>query len=85
MSKYHTVKDIRIENGVLSLIVDNATITCPLKDLPSWLSIATQQELELFEVSPAGYGIHWPTLDEGISIDGLLGILHYPEAIRESA
>jgi hypothetical protein len=31
-----------------------------------------------FEVSPSGYGIHWPDLDEDLSIDGLLGIVHAP-------
>ena len=29
-----------------------------------------------YEVSPAGYGIHWPMIDEDLSIDGLLGIKH---------
>ena len=23
-----------------------------------------------------GYGIHWPVLDDDLSIDGLLGIVH---------
>jgi hypothetical protein len=31
---------------------------------------------ERFEVSPAGYGIHWPDLDEDLSIDGLIGVKH---------
>jgi hypothetical protein len=25
-----------------------------------------------FEVSPSGYGIHWPELDEDLSIDGMI-------------
>jgi len=27
-------------------------------------------------VSPSGYGIHWPELDEDLSVDGLIGIRH---------
>ena len=33
----------------------------------------------LFEISPSGYGIHWPLLDEDLSIDGLLGVVHRPK------
>mgnify|MGYP006293266545 CR=1 FL=1 len=27
---------------------------------------------ETIEVSPAGYGLHWPLVDEDLSIDGIL-------------
>jgi hypothetical protein len=40
------------------------------------LGKATQKQRENFEVSPAGYGIHWPDLDEDLSIDGLIGVKH---------
>ena len=30
---------------------------------------------------PSGYGIHWPLIDEDLSIDGLLGIVHTPQTI----
>ena len=47
-----------------------------------WLIIANRRrprERATFEISPSGYGIHWPLLDEDISIDGLLGIVHTPK------
>nr|WP_253276482.1 DUF2442 domain-containing protein [Synechococcus sp. PCC 6312] len=28
----------------------------------------------MYQVSPAGYGIHWPLIDEDLSINGLLRI-----------
>jgi hypothetical protein len=37
---------------------------------------ASEIERTTFEISPSGYGIHWPLIDEDISIDGLLGITH---------
>jgi NAD(P)H-hydrate repair Nnr-like enzyme with NAD(P)H-hydrate epimerase domain len=40
------------------------------------LAKATQRQRENFEVSPAGYGIHWPDVDEDLSIDGLIGVKH---------
>jgi hypothetical protein len=49
------------------------------------LQKASQQERNTFEISPSGYGIHWPLLDEDLSIDGLLGIAHTLEKHRNSA
>jgi len=40
---------------------------------------------DVFEISPSGYGIHRPFLDEDISIDGLLGIAHFPSTKRKVA
>ena len=47
--------------------------------ISSVLEIASMEERYYFEISPSGYGIHWPLLDEDISIDGLLGIVHAPQ------
>jgi len=49
------------------------------------LEKATEIERKTFEVSPSGYGIHWPLLDEDIPIDGLLGIIHAPVKKRKIA
>ena len=38
--------------------------------------MASQENKERFEISPAGYGIHWPDVDEDLSIDGLIGTKH---------
>jgi hypothetical protein len=40
---------------------------------------------KLKEVSPSGYGIHWPLLDGDISIDGLFGIAHVPKREEKTA
>ncbi len=37
---------------------------------------ANDEEKNHYEISPSGYGIHWPYLDEDLSIDGLIGIKH---------
>ena len=36
------------------------------------LKKATEEQRNVFVVSGSGYGIHWPSLDEDLSIDGLL-------------
>jgi hypothetical protein len=33
---------------------------------------ANKMERELYKISPSGYGIHWPLIDENISIEAIL-------------
>ncbi len=40
------------------------------------LAEASPAQREDFVVSASGYGIHWPDLDEDLSIDGLIGVKH---------
>jgi len=37
------------------------------------LAAATTEQRRRAELSPGGYGIHWPLLDEDLSIGGLVG------------
>jgi hypothetical protein len=77
MMKYHDVQSVDVRNGMLTMIVDGISISKALKDISPVLANATVAEQSEFEVSPSGYGIHWPLVDEDISIDGLLGIFHH--------
>ncbi len=36
------------------------------------LALATEAERYNAELSPGGYGIHWPSIDEDLSVNGLL-------------
>ncbi|HEC13589.1 MAG TPA: DUF2442 domain-containing protein [Acidiferrobacteraceae bacterium] len=85
MNLYHEVKSVKIEKGNLSAIIDGSKIQLDLKDVSDLLEAATEEEQNTFQISPSGYGIHWPLIDEDISIDGLLGIEHHPHSNRKSA
>jgi NAD(P)H-hydrate repair Nnr-like enzyme with NAD(P)H-hydrate epimerase domain len=85
MYKYHHVSGIEISGGVLHLTVDGKRINKELKYISSSLARASSSEQSEFEVSPSGYGIHWPLIDEDISIDGLLGISHQREPKQKIA
>jgi hypothetical protein len=85
MTLYHTIENIRIEHGTLSLIVDGQAISKSIADISSALARASDQQLAQFEVSPSGYGIQWPLLDEDISVDGLLGVRHTSSQWKKSA
>jgi hypothetical protein len=78
MNKYHDVQSLAFTNDEMVLTVDGAIHRFDLKAVSSRLFQAAQTERERYEVSPSGYGIHWPLIDEDLSIDGLLGITHAP-------
>lgn len=52
-------------------LVDGRTVSVPLTWFPS-LSNATDVELQNYELLGDGDGIHWPQLDEDLSISGIL-------------
>lgn len=50
---------------------DGRTITAPLAWYPRLLS-ASKQERDDFRLTGRGRGIHWPQIDEDISVDSVL-------------
>lgn len=76
MKKYHKLKNINIKTDKLCLNIDGKDFEVDLKSISPLLANANTKEQKQFEVSSSGYGIHWPLIDEDISIDGLLGVNH---------
>jgi hypothetical protein len=85
MGRHHKIEKVTIVKGVLSLSVDGSCLQINLEDVSGLLANAKEEEQQEFKISPSGYGIHWPLIDEDISIDGLLGIEHKPNTNRRSA
>jgi hypothetical protein len=52
-------------------LIDGRTVSVPLSWYPR-LSHATLSERESWRLIGQGEGIHWPELDEDISVEGLL-------------
>ena len=78
--KFHTVEKISFAGGMMILDVDSRRVEVDLQKVSPKLSAASPEQRVHYEVSPSGYGIHWPELDEDLSIDGLLGIQHFPKS-----
>ena len=76
MKKYHSITDVRFEGDTLILTIDGEIVQYPISQISSVLQNASDTERKNFEISPSGYGIHWPQLDEDLSIDGLLKVRH---------
>ena len=64
--------DIRVtEDEIIAHLVDGRTISVPLAW--SWrLSEATPDQRNNFEIIGDGQGVHWPDIDEDISVEGML-------------
>jgi hypothetical protein len=79
MKKYHDISELKFQEGFLIITIDGEPNKFLLKEISPALEKASEAERNNFEISPSGYGVHWPLLDEDISIDGLLGIDHAPQ------
>ena len=66
------IKAVRLTQDALAVdLVDGRTIVVPLAWYPRLLD-ATPEQRHNWQLSGAGYGIHWPDLDEDLSAEGLL-------------
>ena len=71
MKKHHEVTRARVAAGCLHMTVDGKRYTIDLAAVSPILA-AAPDDLKRFEIFPTGYGIHWPTVDEDLSLDGLI-------------
>ena len=76
------VKNVRFTDDTIAVdLIDGRTIIVPLAWYPRLLD-ATVEQRRNWQLSGAGYGIHWPDIDEDLSTEGLLrGAPAAPEAV----
>lgn len=66
------VADVRVSATALTVALrDGRQIGAPLDWFPR-LKNATAAARSVWEPSASGHGIHWPLIDEDLSVDGLL-------------
>jgi hypothetical protein len=66
------VADVRVSSTTLTVMLrDGREISAPLDWFPK-LKAADAEARTVWEPAAAGHGIHWPRIDEDLSIDGLL-------------
>lgn len=68
----HKIEALHFNQDSIILNIDGNELTIPLDKLSGRLKAATDMERNLYKISPSGYGIHWPLIDEDLSIDGIL-------------
>jgi hypothetical protein len=82
MDKVHKVEEISFRGTTMFLRVDGRDYEVDISSQSQRLASATLAQRQNFVVSPSGYGIHWPDLDEDLSVDGLIGVKHRPPLKR---
>ena len=66
------INNVTVTDDTLSVdLEDGRTIAIPIGWYPR-LAYGTPAERANFQISGAGYGIHWPDLDEDIGVEGIL-------------
>ena len=77
------IQDIKVTSDtIIAYLVDGRVISVPL--VWSWrLSEATSAQRAHFELIGDGQGVHWPDVDEDISVEGMLhGVpAHRPQSL----
>ena len=68
------VGNVFVSDDRLSVrLKDGRQVSAPLEWFPRLKSASAADRAD-WEPSAAGYGIHWPRLDEDLSVDGLLRV-----------
>ncbi len=76
------VSTVSVSGGTLTVgLRDGRTIAVPVAWYPR-LANASQAQRRHWRPCGAGYGIHWPDIDEDISVDGLLRGARAPQSSR---
>lgn len=66
------VKEVHLSEEMLTVdLMDGRIISVPLLWYPKLFNVTSEQRAH-WEVCGAGYGIHWPDIDEDLSTEGLL-------------
>lgn len=72
MIAIHKIEKITFVSSDMIINIDGNDLKIPLEKLSSKLKIATDIERTMYKISPSGYGIHWPLIDEDLSIEGII-------------
>ncbi len=76
MNEAHTIERIEIIGSMMHLVVDGREYTIDIAAQSERLANAAEEQIQRCEISPSGYGIHWPDVVEDLSIDRLIGVSH---------
>jgi hypothetical protein len=70
----HNIQEITFEQNSLNINIDGKEILVSLDKISQKLKTANNIQRSFYKISPSGYGIHWPLIDEDLSVDAILKI-----------
>jgi hypothetical protein len=83
MLTVHLVEGIAFTRSRMLMTVDGERYSVAFADVSDRLARASVVEREKCEVSPSGYGIHWPLVDEDLTVDGLLTLARHEAGLYD--
>ena len=73
-TEFYNIQELEFRVNRMFITIDSQQYIFNLTDISKRLTNASEIERKRFEISPSGYGIHWPLIDEDLSVPGLLKI-----------
>lgn len=72
MKKHHIIKGITFKDRYILINVDGKDYKIDISLHSEKLANSSLELKSNYVISPSGYGIHWPLIDEDLSIDALI-------------
>ncbi len=66
------VEEITFDQKYIYIRIDGKLIKVDIDSVSSKLKNADDLQRSFYKISPSGYGIHWPLIDEDLSVDFLV-------------
>lgn len=85
MAKFHDVSNVGVSAGKLHMTVDGKDYAIDLAAVSPCLAVASPEDQQRVEISASGYGLHWPSANEDLSVDGLIRWCDAPERVSDGA
>ena len=66
------ISSVQFEGELIIIHSGQQIYKWKIAEISKKLFQASESERNNFQISPSGYGIHWPQIDEDLSMNGLL-------------
>ena len=71
-TRQHSFRTLETTPEALIVVLDSGPVSIPWEMCSERLAHASQAERDRAELSPSGYGIHWPLIDEDLAVGPLV-------------
>ncbi|MBP6094406.1 MAG: DUF2442 domain-containing protein [Cytophagaceae bacterium] len=65
------IREIRFEGDMIIIQGEKKSIKKAIADISQKLMHASSIERNTYKISPSGFGVHWPLIDEDLSFPNL--------------
>ncbi len=75
MEKIFNISQITFDKENIFIRINDQEYRFQISTISEKLAKADEKQRNDYFISPSGYGIHWPSIDEDLSVNGLLTLL----------